>query len=274
MYDAQVRRWGVSDPKCEAYTGWSQYNYVLNNPLKYVDTKGEDVYLIIWASGKGGFGHAAIAIDNYKTEKYTETETYKDSRGKTRTRIIEKERQVKDGTLTYLDLWPRNEGGIGKKNFQDDVEAKYQRITTTLYNIKTTDVSTSEDRIADGIIKLSTSQEEDREVKSQMDAYKANHTLYNAFFNNCANYAAEGILWAASSGANMINYREEIVYYKVATSNQLYKKTAGLPNATVIKDAGTKVEKGFLEAVTGGGKRQHKAEKELNNQPEKLNACN
>jgi len=42
-YDSQTGRWLVVDPLAEKYLGWSPYNYVLNNPLKFFDPAGKDV---------------------------------------------------------------------------------------------------------------------------------------------------------------------------------------------------------------------------------------
>ena len=47
MYDGQLGRWHVIDNKVEKYHAWLPYNYVLNNPLKYIDPDGQDVELII-----------------------------------------------------------------------------------------------------------------------------------------------------------------------------------------------------------------------------------
>ncbi|GGH76703.1 RHS repeat-associated protein [Filimonas zeae] len=47
MYDVQVGRWNVIDPKSEKYNSISTYQYCMNNPLLYIDPDGRDnvVYL-------------------------------------------------------------------------------------------------------------------------------------------------------------------------------------------------------------------------------------
>ena len=257
MYQPEIGRWGVIDKKAEAYTGWSPYNYVLNNPLKYIDPNGEDVYLIIWTTGDG-FGHAGIAVDNYKTEKYKVREKYKDENGKTRTRTVEKERQVKDGTVTYYDLWPR--AGITKDEAKTDTPGLYNKKITTLDDLMNKDVTGAEGRPADGIIQLTTDVHKDNAVKEELSQFESDNGLYNGARCNCSDYVDAGIITAAPAGLSSFDSQEQIGSDRVTTPHQLFKATRGLSNATVIKDPGTQVEKGFVEAITGGGKRQRKAE--------------
>jgi RHS repeat-associated protein len=80
MFDPAIGRWGVVDPLAEKYQSWSPYNYVYNNPLKFVDPTGmgpEDWYRnnktgeYVWKEGSGkqkGFTHIGLtrfsSIDN------------------------------------------------------------------------------------------------------------------------------------------------------------------------------------------------------------------
>ncbi len=52
MYMSDIGRWGAVDPLAEDYFKWSTYNYVLNNPLIYIDPDGRGVYG--WVEGPDG----------------------------------------------------------------------------------------------------------------------------------------------------------------------------------------------------------------------------
>ena len=46
FYMPDIGRWGVQDPLSEKFFDFSNYNYVLNNPIKFIDKDGMDVYIM------------------------------------------------------------------------------------------------------------------------------------------------------------------------------------------------------------------------------------
>ena len=103
--------WYGVDALAEKYVSTDCYVYCIDNPVKFIDSDGNDIFLIVWASHDGRIGHAGIAISNYKEVK---------SKVKVNGRWTTQVRMVQDGTYTYRVLWPGGEGA-GKQNFDKDL---------------------------------------------------------------------------------------------------------------------------------------------------------
>ncbi len=237
-YDPRLGRRWRPDAHAGDYPFISPYAYTLNNPLSVVDPDGKDVYLVIWATADGKIGHAGIAVDNYKAVESRVIENGKE---------VTKINYVKDGTVTYYDLWPGE--AVGATNANKDVPASYNVILTTVDDLKKTDVTGAEGYAPDGVVKLSTSYATDQKTVEALEKFKVAHDKYNGVRCNCSDLAEEGIETAAGK---QLDVDESIMLiYESTTPNKLFKETAKLPNASVLKDPGDKVDNTFIEGVKG-----------------------
>ena len=265
QYDQQTGRWGVTDPKSDMYSSYSPYNYCLNNPLKYIDPNGEDVYLLIWYSDNGEIGHTGFAADNYKTveKKDKKGNVIYDKKGNAKTE------QVKDGTVTYYDFWP---GSAGKKNAGENQDGHVQKFENlSLDDLKNKDFGTGEKRAAEGVIQITAGVNETNKTKDyaeqQYQDQRKNDVQYNGISNNCSNFAldclkqikdlpnffgreninTDGNKWLGVPATNS---------YSV-TPNFLYRHSAAWINnkpsiGKVLKSDTKKAGNDFVNAVTSG----------------------
>ena len=216
-YDPQISRWLSVDPMAEKYQGWSPYNYGLNNPIIYIDPVGEDVLVVVWPTEKDKVGHAGIAIQKPGTKRFV-----------------------------YRDLWPGSE--VDETNYDKDVPAKYEKKEHTLDEIMSTDVTGSEGYAPLGVIRLKTDKKTDEKVSKVLDDFEKRRRSYNGLNCNCSDYVESGI----QAVAKEFEALEKLSPSKRATTpNELFRQVKELPNARVIKDPGEKVNRGFVEGITG-----------------------
>lgn len=217
------------------------YAYCSNNPIKFIDPTGKDGYLIIWSTS-GRIGHAGFAVDNYKQEvvRNNEGNVVLDKYGNPSYEM------VPDGTITYYDIWPGNEGGVGKKNVEEDMKACYKTIVTTLDEISTKDITGNEKgKSADGIIKISSGYANNKNVHKILN-FEKEISEYNARCRNCADFAKTGV---ETITGNRINAKEKIQSQYSTTPNKLYRETLRQQGTQIIKNPGNKVNKNFIKGL-------------------------
>jgi RHS repeat-associated protein len=77
MYDAQIGRWGVVDPKANKLQSSSPYSFCHNNPLLFMDPNGEYPIVTITKQIVGSTTQRIIGYTGTGKEQYTKVSLYK-----------------------------------------------------------------------------------------------------------------------------------------------------------------------------------------------------
>lgn len=250
FYDSDIARFLSLDPHATKYSSLSPYNYLGGMPTVAIDPDGKDIIIVVWTTGTGnnGVGHAGIAVSNYKQETYMETVNGIE---------LERTRMVADGTYTFYDNWPGGSGvNFDLKGALTSVEA-HRNITLIGSESEFTNgstVSPSEQVAPDGVLKLSTSYEQDMAVKGRLDNANDNKKDYNGAWYNCSSYASDGL---KGIFGKKVGRESMLGPVKSITPNQLWKDTKETAEKNnigtdVLKDPGAGVDNKFKETMKGG----------------------
>ena len=233
------------DPMSDKYPYISPYAYCNWNPVKLVDPDGRDIVIVIWATtppngqdnnDEGTIGHAGIAISNYKEENGE---------------------MVPDGTYTYYDNWPNNDGGVDLGSLKGSIK-KVKTYRSEL-EIESTDVFFSnfldpdEETPPDGVLLLSTSFEQDMAVKNQLLSANENKDYYCGASYNCSSYVSDGL---SALFGRMVGKETIIWPIQSITPNQLWSDVQTTANKqgirnTVLNHPGECASFGFRESIKG-----------------------
>ena len=122
MYDASLGRWHMVDPLSRNYYQWSPYHYTYDNPIKYIDPDGRE----IWIS------------TGFRKLKYEDGKLYT-KKGKDVTHKAYK----KDGKTFKNNFLGKSAGGLDfmKNNGMSDMISDLQK-SDNVFTIKSTTAST------------------------------------------------------------------------------------------------------------------------------------
>ena len=232
--------WYGVDALAKKYVSTGSYIYCIDNPVKFIDSDGNDILLIVWASHDGRTRHAGIAISNYKEVK---------SKVKVNGRWTTQVRMVQDGTYTYRVLWPGGEGA-GKQNFDRDLPAVYNNKKVTLSNILNSDITGLEESTPDGVVIISSNHNVDQRIQRKLDAYELENPSYNALTNNCSDYTEAALEEAVHKELPVDEKLSSKV--KATTPNLIFKASRRIRGSQMLKNPGSKINNSFIHAVSGG----------------------
>ena len=244
------------DPHAEKYYSIIPYAYCFNNPVNVIDPDGKDSYLLIWFSGNNETGHAGIAIDNYKQQEVRDKKgnVVLDSKGNPTYEM------VKDGTMTYYDLWPNSP--VGKTELQSNVKSDYSKGVTinSLSDLQTKDPTglrsgsvSAEGRAADGIVQINTTYDQDTKIQGYASNTSNSGKAYNASSFNCSTFAENALkqVFPTLDASQFVKIPDALRFIyndtRVVAPNNLYNATMALPGATNIKGPKSVVAKPYLQ---------------------------
>jgi hypothetical protein len=212
---------------------------LLSFPIENFATPN-DVYFIFYATINGKSGHAGIAIDNYKI-------IIKDYYSENNERISIHD-TIKDGTLTYYDLWPVKDD-FDAASVDKDYDPKYNKLPAaswenaiTIHSLLEKGIPNEEKYPVDGLVKIIASPAKNYEIKGFIENLIAKNRSFNVREFNCADFAEIVIEHLCNCS---VDAREYIFFRRSTTPNKLYQKVSALKDIEIIKNGSQKAKGSF-----------------------------
>jgi RHS repeat-associated protein len=257
FYDPRIGKFLSIDAYQAKYPYISPYSFAVNNPIMGKDVGGDSVILLIWATNfkTNSYGHAAIAVQNYKNVDYTF-----EVHGQKYTFTT----RVPDGTYTFYDLWPAETVGADKESTQTPVKASYHKWkatstgkTLTKDELMKFTVNGSEKTGPDGVIIFATSKEMDGLIKSKIGQYKENHPQYVGASNNCSDFVLSSLKVLGKNKLSGTFGKESFMTSTFTTPNELFKDSksyvnSGILDGKVLKDNNNFKQPFITNSQSGG----------------------
>ena len=145
FYDPAIGRWGATDPLSEKYIFLSPYNYVANNPIKYLDPNGKEIvihYMNEQGKAESYTFKAGVKPTNWFAQKAYDAITFamKHDKSNTLASIIKASNKV---NVYYRSMdgshGPTDETGFSLQNKKGDFSPQvqngnlYKKLDATIY---------------------------------------------------------------------------------------------------------------------------------------------
>jgi len=271
IYNPMIGKFLTRDRYAENFPEYSPYLFAGNTPISGKDVHGDSLIIVVWTTGDGHYGHAALAVQNYKVVLKETTFLGQD---------VYYPISIPDGSYTYYDLWPGKDidgdgvadefGEAGPKDKNSGPIAFYQvkkslsdGTPITLDVLLNRDPSEGEGYAADGVIRLNTDKATDEKVIRRLEVHMKRNKYYTSCGNNCSDLVTAGVGAAINLYKSVIedNIDERIYTNTATTPNGLYKfierkvvsrewKVAGKKvTGDELKNPGSKVNNKFKDEI-------------------------
>lgn len=191
-----------------------------------------NIYVVIYATIDGRTGHAGIAIDNYRVQEAS---------GSWDT--------VADGTLTYYDLWPK-EDDFALFGLSKDRTAVFYKLPNAIWSSAITVNSLYDQGIphrehypCDALLLLRSTAGADQLLKLHLDSVIGSGRAFNPRKYNCSDFVADAI--KKLTGIS-IRAKEFLPFQSSTTPNKLCRKLMARSDISVIKSPGKKINGSFF----------------------------